>query len=139
MPPKRKLAAEPDMPMDSPLGARAQARTAEPSESGGAAEAADDDAMQRIRQRTIRSLSASMFLQFFTSTMTQQAQIQVALRLSQGNRALVISRMSYMQSIAAAIQARPASHFPLSFLPHFFDPDPCSLTTILHFFLARPR
>lgn len=45
-----------------------------------------------------------MFCQYFTSTMVQQAQIAIALQLSGGDRALVISRMSLMQSIAAAIQ-----------------------------------
>eukprot|EP01052_Picozoa_sp_SAG31_P061952 SAG31_NODE_20987_length_560_cov_1.047722_1_plen_91_part_10 len=52
----------------------------------------------------MRTLSSAMFLQFFTSTMVQQAQIEVALRLCDRNRALVITRMASMQSAAAAIQ-----------------------------------
>eukprot|EP01050_Picozoa_sp_SAG11_P029536 SAG11_NODE_8354_length_1025_cov_1.574514_1_plen_144_part_00 len=49
-------------------------------------------------------LSTAMFLQYFTSTMVQQAQIEVALRLCGRNRALVITRMASMQSVAAAVQ-----------------------------------
>lgn len=68
------------------------------------ANAQPDDGLQRLQRRTVRSLSAAMFCQFFTSTMVQQAQIAVGLQLSGGNRATVISRMSLMQSVAAVIQ-----------------------------------
>ena len=86
---------------DSPLGARAAAAAAAPDE---AAAAPDEAAKAALRRRTVRSLSWSMFMQFFTSTMVQQAQIAVGLRLSGNDRALVISRMAGMQSLAAAIQ-----------------------------------
>ena len=43
-------------------------------------------------------------MQYFTSSMVQHAQIAVGLRLCGNDRALVISRMAGMQSLAAAIQ-----------------------------------
>eukprot|EP01046_Picozoa_sp_COSAG06_P074251 COSAG06_NODE_22614_length_718_cov_0.770598_1_plen_117_part_01 len=110
MPPKRspikaaRAATVTVLPEDSPLGARAAAAAATDATSASSASsvAAIDD--ERLQRRTVRALSVAMFCQFFTSTMVQQAQIEVALRLSGGNRSLVISRMSLMQSFAAAIQ-----------------------------------
>ena len=49
-----------DSDSDSPLGARA-----------AAAAAPDEAAKAALRRRTVRSLSWSMFMQFFTSTMVR--------------------------------------------------------------------
>jgi DHA1 family tetracycline resistance protein-like MFS transporter len=99
MPPKRAITPRRELPL-SPAAHREKAAAAAPTAPTGV----PSDELAWLRRRTVRSLSAAMFCQFFTSTMVQQAQIAVALRLSAGNRALVISRMSLMQSVAAAIQ-----------------------------------
>ena len=113
MPPKRspikaaRAATVTVLPEDSPLGAGAAAAAATDATSASSASSASSVAAiddERLQRRTVRALSVAMFCQFFTSTMVQQAQIEVALRLSGGNRSLVISRMSLMQSFAAAIQ-----------------------------------
>ena len=60
--------------------------------------------LEQRQKRTVRCLSAAVFLQYFTATLTQQAQIAVGLSLSGGDRGIVIARMAQMQSAAAALQ-----------------------------------
>jgi MFS family permease len=76
-------------------------------------QAAADDAEQLLRRRqqrsllrhrTMWSLSAGVCLQFTTAMLVQQAQIAIGLKLSGGDRGVVITRMAQMQSTAAALQ-----------------------------------